>query len=450
LDWQHDLNQTRPITLLETVKKTFTKIINNRLARILSRHQILSLLNWARLPGGGTHEPIIIINHIMEEARESGKELWMLSRDISKAYDSMRHDRLDQAMERINIPQTIRDIIMNCVTERTSQVITQHGLTEPFTIRLGIDQGDTISPLLWRIYYDPLIKKIEDLKLGYNLDTKIPTTCFGHWNQGKVHISSISYMDDTTWFTNSKKKMKKILSLVESFANIAGLKINPNKSALLTINNTKQSNIMFQTSTIQAQEKDTAIRILGTWITSKGSKKHQKQLITNKTNFITKLLCRKKITDKQYRYIINQVLMPALEYLIQDTILTQQECNHINSKIISTFKHKLGLPWTAINSGIYLHTGYKIFNIYDRQLKLQTTRWLQDLNAENITGLITRARLQHLQNWAWTTNNILDANYRITSPPRHNLSAKILLLLKENNLHINTTEKHQLTTPIPG
>src|SRR5581483_5923584 len=49
-DWQHDLNQTRPIALLETVKKTFTKIINNRLVGILSRHQILSPLNWAGLP----------------------------------------------------------------------------------------------------------------------------------------------------------------------------------------------------------------------------------------------------------------------------------------------------------------------------------------------------------------------------------------------------------------
>src|SRR5581483_9177122 len=273
---------------------------------------------------------------------------------------------------------------MKCVMKRTSQVITQHGLTEPFITKQGIDQGDTISPLLWRIYYDPLITRVENFKLGYTIETRTPITCFGIWDYHKTHISSISYMDDTTWFTNSKNKMQKIQNRIESFANITGLKINPDKSVLLTMNNTKSASIILQGDTVKAQDKDTAIRILGTWITSTGSKKHQKQLILNKTSFITKLLQWKRITDKQFRYIINQVLMPAIEYLIQDTILTQREYDKINSKIISTFKHKVRLPSTAINSDIHLHTGYKIFNIYDRQLKLQTTRWTQDLNERNI------------------------------------------------------------------
>src|SRR3954466_15140396 len=49
-DWEQDINITRPITLIETGKKVFTKILNNRLANTLTNHSILSQFNWAGLP----------------------------------------------------------------------------------------------------------------------------------------------------------------------------------------------------------------------------------------------------------------------------------------------------------------------------------------------------------------------------------------------------------------
>ena len=53
-DWMGDINITRPITLLETARKLFMSIINNRLANIFKNHHILSRNNWAGLPGGST------------------------------------------------------------------------------------------------------------------------------------------------------------------------------------------------------------------------------------------------------------------------------------------------------------------------------------------------------------------------------------------------------------
>ena len=41
-------------------------------------------------------------------------------------------------------------------------MITENGLTD--TVKAGddIDQRETISPLLWRIFYNPLLCKIQD------------------------------------------------------------------------------------------------------------------------------------------------------------------------------------------------------------------------------------------------------------------------------------------------
>src|SRR3954468_24236716 len=59
-DWEHDINITRPITLTETEKKIFTKIIKTHLAAKKKNHPIPTPPNWTGIPGGSTGDPIHI------------------------------------------------------------------------------------------------------------------------------------------------------------------------------------------------------------------------------------------------------------------------------------------------------------------------------------------------------------------------------------------------------
>ena len=87
--WQCDLANTRPIVLLETTRKCFTKIITNRLSSICKKYNILRGPNFAGLPGESTAEPIQLLNNICEDARENKKELWILFQDIANAYNTV-------------------------------------------------------------------------------------------------------------------------------------------------------------------------------------------------------------------------------------------------------------------------------------------------------------------------------------------------------------------------
>jgi hypothetical protein len=206
-------------------------------------------------------------------------------------------------------------------------------------------------------------------------------------------------MDDTTWFAESKEQLQRINEITDSFAQYTNLTINPDKAYLITLNTAGQNSVSWGTHNIQSYSKTTPIRILGIWFTASGNKKHQKELIQQKVNHTCKMLKFKRITDKQFVYIINQVLMPAIEYLTQDIVLSKNACNKINSTIASTFKHKLHLPSTAINSGTYMQNGYRLFHIYDRQLATHTKKFLQHINSEGTVGFTTQCRLQQLQNF---------------------------------------------------
>jgi hypothetical protein len=48
-------------------------------------------------------------------------------------------------------------------------------LSPMFTAKDGIDQGDSISPLMWRIFYDPLLVAIQnESRLGYETEILWP------------------------------------------------------------------------------------------------------------------------------------------------------------------------------------------------------------------------------------------------------------------------------------
>src|SRR6185295_13531147 len=95
---------------------------------------------------------------------------------MSKAYDTVHILLLIKTLQRIHIPTSIINLLNYLLNNRQNSVITSIGLTQPYTVQDGIDQGETFSPLLWRIYYDPLIHRIDKTYQGYQLKTHTHVT----------------------------------------------------------------------------------------------------------------------------------------------------------------------------------------------------------------------------------------------------------------------------------
>src|SRR2546429_5329108 len=133
-------------------------------------------------------------------------------------------------MQRIKIPPGFIRLVINLFTDRYNSVITSYGQSIPYQTEIGIDQGESLSPLLWVIYIDPLLTVLnKEASLPYIIDSdpSVPNVC----------PSTLAFMDDTTLISSSIEGLDHLLNIAQEFYNINNTKINFNKAEFICNSN---------------------------------------------------------------------------------------------------------------------------------------------------------------------------------------------------------------------
>ena len=430
LNWSYNILETRPIALLDTFRKIFTKILTKRLGHILSSHPILSKLNYAGLPNQSTFEPINILNSIYNIHKLQNKELWILSLDISAAFDSVNLNMLQSSMKRIQIPEKFIKISSSLLTNRKTQILNEHGPTKTLNIMDGIDQGDSISPIWWIIFYDPLISKLESQITNPNI------------------TNALAYMDDLNLLSTSKTKLQTSLNITTEFFLLNDIKANPSKTKLLAINTKETKEIQMMDTPIKAQHSTTPIRILGIWISEKSIIQPNRTKIIEDVHLIKQSLKRKYTTGPIAIYLYKKVLLPRIEYKLQTTYLTSNQLKKTQQIIDTTIKHKFELERTIPNNWFYNPQIFNYKPISNLQEEVLTSN-LQYKLTNPSTKPFLNAEIRAIQ------NTYLFPLCPINHPPSFKINNLIIFssnLLKKFNLticHSNIcTHTIQHTTPL--
>src|SRR6266540_6893110 len=125
----------------------------------------------------------------------------------------------------LKIPTSFINLVLNFFTKHTNAIITSDSITMPYQMKVGIDQGEVISPLLWTIYYDPLFCRINNFQQKYV--TSLCRLTFIdplQYEQLKVKCNLLDYLDDTTWIVSSKEELEEMLRIADSFYTFMNIK----------------------------------------------------------------------------------------------------------------------------------------------------------------------------------------------------------------------------------
>ena len=453
-EWHFDITKTRPITLLETVRKAFAKILNNRLSKIISKHHILKGNNYAGLPGKSTQEPIKILNMIMEEAVEQKNEIWILFQDLSKAYDRVDLKFLKKALDRIKVPTPFTNMIINLFVNRKNSIFTNVGLTDQYDVKIGIDQGEVISPLLWVIYYDPLLCEIQNKKLGYIMKHSWkPNVLTNEEKYIEQEVPTIAFMDDTTWIAPNKNNLEQILEIADEFYIMTNTAINKDKSVMITNNKqtTQPIPIRFGDKTISIINSTEPVRFLGVWIKLSISKKHTIEQSKKEVKRFVSTVKRKPLTDKQMTYIVNMVLIPIITYRLQNTVLKEKECSEILAPIRRTIKNKLKFTSTTPNCMMHGRNFYNLADFWSIQLQRHSNYFLFLFGSDLLLYNTSKIRLLQLQSRLGVDKNILtNWKHQVDRKWQFNYIAIVASLLYTANGQLNINTNKDLNNHILG
>jgi exonuclease III/ribonuclease HI len=461
-NWNYNLANVRPIILLETFRKAVVRIITHRLDKIIVKHNILQGPNFAGLSGDSTAGPIHIMNNIIEDARQKNNELWVLFQDMRKAFDSVSLEMLKKALLRIKLPNTLINFIISLYEKRKIKVITNYGLTDEFEAEDGIDQGEVISPLVWRIFYDPLLYAVQKTKnLGYKMITRWPTDLVCNKVTKEEHRQAVlAYADDTTWIASSKKEMQEIMNIASEFYEINDIEINNKKSELLVINVKKKEkangdsmaiDIGKKGNKVYAKKETSIIRHLGVWISAKNNKSSSLNIIKQEISEMCRAIRWKKASVSQLVYLNNCVLLPSIEYRLQTVFLSKSVCDKIQRPIWMLIKNKLELASTTANS-ICSHNGFLgLRSIWQNQLTHHFTELIIRLNRQEDIGKTTRLRLREGQLQSKSLSCPTSKEHKFSKiMPKYNLAYKVLYESARVGLQINKIEESPDNLNITG
>ena len=131
----------------------------------------------------------------------------------------MGHNKLWKILKEIGIPDHLTCLLRNLYAGQEAAVRTGYGTTDWFQIGKGVCQGCILSPCLFNLYAEYIIRNtgLGEAQAGITR------------NIARRNINNLRYADDTTLMGESEKELKNLLIKVKEKSQKVGLKLNTQK-----------------------------------------------------------------------------------------------------------------------------------------------------------------------------------------------------------------------------
>ncbi len=231
----------RPISLMNVDTKILAKVIATRLERVIE--SLVSPQQLGFLRSKNICEGTRLIDYLStycEKTRTAGRIICL---DQEKAFDSVAHSYIFRLLKELKFPEYFIDLIKTLYAKAESACLNNGKTTRYFPLERGCRQGDPLSPYLFLLCIDPLIRMINQNNHIHGLTV------------GDTIIKISAYADDITVFARDETDTMELFSTVEKFSKVSGLKVNKTKTEIL----------MLSDSPDPVQYQVEMVKVLGVW-----------------------------------------------------------------------------------------------------------------------------------------------------------------------------------------
>lgn len=208
-----DPSNYRPISILPLVARTFEKLICTQLASYCTYTNVIPPNQHGFRKSGSCETALIAATDHWLQCVDQGEIVATLLIDLSKAFDTIPHQRLLCKLRDIGFNTNALHWFKSYLANRKQRVISMEGYTKFVEVNRGVPQGSGLSPLLFNIYV-----------------SELPECCTSHVFQ---FADDITQSEHSTSLVDAKSKLVDSFRNIEMHCNNLGLTININKTQFI-------------------------------------------------------------------------------------------------------------------------------------------------------------------------------------------------------------------------
>ena len=337
-----DISNWRPISLSNTIAKLYSSLLANRLGRWATRNGRISAAQKGFMSVDGCCEHNFALQAAIADARRSKRQCCIAWLDLTNAFGSVPHGTIFTCLKWAGLSEEAITVIRRLYAINTTNIRSQQGLTPEISIRAGVKQGCPLSPIVFNLAMEPIIRAVTQLRSGYSL--------YGE------SMDVLAYADDLTFVSDNPEGLQAMLDMADRVATWAGLKFNSRKCATLHMDGKRREALPTQfriqegvPPALSEMEVYEHLGIPTGYHIAPSADKALKDI-----NLKLKMISDSLLAPWQKLDAINTFILPRVSFHLKNGVVQKGPLNLIDRDIKRIGKKCLNLPQRASAEPLYL------------------------------------------------------------------------------------------------
>ena len=225
-----DPSNYRPVALLNIYMKIYEHIIKERLVAVLEKNKYFSNMQAAYRKRRATSDHILVVQELFFHYRykrslgeaKAKCPIYLCLMDLAKAFDTVPREMLFKKLWRAGIRGKMYRVIKDLYTDNRARIRIGGHLSKSFEIKSGVMQGSKLGPILFNIFINDLLEKLDDSRLGVNMENLI--------------LTALGFADDIMLLAADPSKLQTLIDICEIWSRQNGMQFNIEKCKVLPLN----------------------------------------------------------------------------------------------------------------------------------------------------------------------------------------------------------------------
>ena len=145
----------------------FNSILAQRITKHCTKWKVLNDQQDGFMPGRGTMGHAMALSEIVTNMLNNNETPYACFVDLAKAFDCIPREHVRKNLTKAGIPDHLVSLICDMHDKTKARFRVNNELTNYIDTIQGVPQGDPLSPILFNIVIDPMLRELEDKGIGY-------------------------------------------------------------------------------------------------------------------------------------------------------------------------------------------------------------------------------------------------------------------------------------------